>query len=145
MSLNLNFLTEESKKEFIELYGEDCSDYDISSYAYNKAKTNFNKYDDIIFDIIDEVFMCKWHNFNLDFDCMSATERNGIRRYYIFFNFEDIDFAYSPDGESTTTDYGIEVMNEHFKYKDECKIKNGGCGTLEVIVQIKDNDFYKGD
>lgn len=141
--MNLNFLTEEAKKEFKALYGEDCSDYNISSYAYYKGITNFNKYDDIIFDIIDEVFNCKWHNFNLDFDCVYAKERNGVRHYYIFFKFEDIDFAYSPDGETTTTDYGIEVMNEHFKYKNQCKIQNGGCGSLKIITEIKDNDFYQ--
>ena len=137
MSTNLNFLSKESKEEFLRLYGDDYSNHTISTYAYNKASTNFNKIDDIIFEVIDAVFDCVWHNFNINFDGVFGRQIDNKRIYYISFYFEDIDFAYSSDGESTTTEYGIEVMNKHFKFKDECKIKQCSYDMLQVCFTLQ--------
>ena len=96
---------------------------------------NFDKIDDVIFDVIDAVFESKWHNFNLDFTGVIGLERDEERFYWLNFWFEDIDFAYSSDGKSTTTDYGIEVMNNDFAFKNKCTIKKGGYQLLQVKVK----------
>lgn len=137
MSKNLNFLSKESKKEFLRLYGDDFSNWTVSTYAYNKATTNFDKIDDIIYDIIDAVFDCAWHNFNIDFDGVFGSQRENTRTYYINFYFEDIDFAYSSDGKSDTTEYGIKVMNEHFKFKNKCEIKQCSYDMLQICFTLK--------
>ena len=134
--MNLNFLNKDAQEEFKTLYGNDCSDFAISTYAYDKSRTNFDKIDNIIFEIIDAVFDCKWHNFNLDFQSVFGLEQDNERTYWITFWFEDIDFEYSPDGESTTTEYGVQVMNEHFKFKNVCTIKHTGYEMLQVTVTL---------
>ena len=135
--VNLNFLSEESKEEFIQLYGDDFSNWTVSTYAYNKSQTNFNKIDDVVFEIIDAVYDCKWYNFNIDFDGVFGRQTNDKRIYYINFHFEDIDFAYSSDDESDTTEYGIQVMNENFKFKNECKIKQCSYDMLQICFTLQ--------
>lgn len=137
--VNLDFLNEESKTEFIEIFGESADKYFLMDFVKYKSQGITVQEHEI--NIIQEVKkLFRHHRVNL-YEIDIKTHENWPGFLLVWFNGEEVDPEWYDD--KTSADYIIEDITEKIA-SDNVMVTDTCCGSFSISVKIKrDSSLFK--
>lgn len=137
--INLNFLNEEAKIEFIKIFGENADKYLLMDFVKYKSQGITVQEHEI--KIIQEVKkLLRNHRINL-YEMDISTHENWPGLLLVWFNGEEVDPEWYENKSSA--DYIIEDITKKIA-SDNVMVTDTCCGSFSISVKIKrDSSLFK--